>query len=102
MIDSDSIQAVGLSPDHHGTIYSFETIRQGQPEPTKDLISAVYSSEFRLHVTLLQFQGFLSQVRKSFLIRIRNQLTNEYRYYSYESGIFMFCGVFIFLITYSR
>ena len=87
MVDSETIQSVGHSPDHYGAVYSIETIRQGRPTPTKEDVANVYTSEYRLHVSLLQFQGFMSQIRQSFLHRIRNQLSNEYRYYSFEPGI---------------
>ena len=89
MVDSETLQTIGRSPDHHGAVYSIETIRQGTPEPTKQLIADVYTAEFRLHVTLLRFQGFMSQIRKSFRNRIKNQITNEFRYYPFESGKFI-------------
>ena len=78
---------VERDPDHYGATFSIETIRQGRPEPARQLISEVYSSEYHLHVVILQLQGFLSQIRKSFLHRTNNQLTREFRYYSYEPGM---------------
>lgn len=87
VLESDNLLVVESDPDHYGATFSIETIRQGRPEPTKQLISEVYSSEYRLHVVFLQLQGFLSQIRKSFLHRTNNQLTREFRYYSYEPGI---------------
>ena len=75
-------------PDYFGRIYSFETIRQGQPEPPKQLIADVYTSEFCLHVVFLQLQGFLAQIRNSFLHRVINQISREFRYYHYEPGKF--------------
>ena len=86
VLDSDDLYSAPKAPDYYGKIYGIETIRQGQPVPTKHLISEVYASEFRLHVVLLQIQGFLSQVRDSFRHRTSNQITKEYRYYPYEAG----------------
>ena len=51
--ESDSLQSIDHDPDHFGIIYSVETIRQGQPEPSRQLIADVYASEFRLHVIFL-------------------------------------------------
>ena len=90
ILQSEDLQMTENSPDHFGAIYSIETIRQGQPEPSKQLIADVFAAEFRLHVILLQLQGVLSQVRKIFLHRIVNQISNEFRYFTYENGNYFF------------
>lgn len=86
VLESEHLQPFVSSPDHFGAVFSIETIRQGHPEPPKQLIADVFTAEFHLHVILLQLQGFTLQIRKSFLHRIVNQISREFRYYSYETG----------------
>lgn len=93
VLDSEQLTTIESDPDHFGAIYSIETIRQGRPEPSKQLIADVFAAEFRLHVILLQLQCILSQVRKSFLRRTNNQISKEFRYYAYENGMILFTNI---------
>lgn len=90
VLESEKLTTIEPDPNHFGAVYSIESIRQGRPEPPKQLIADVFSAEFRLHVILLQLQGLLSQIRKSFQNRLNNQLSREFRYYQYENGMRFF------------